>query len=221
MYKFSLTKATLVGGATVAGVGLLAAAAIAAPAPTYHISAGAKKSGTINYTANAKGTSSKPAVLFTDTTQKRQLTCQSASASGVMKLGKVSGTKAATITKTTWTTCKGLGLTLVPHQVGTWYINGDKATTSGGVTAVHISNIKAHITSAVGCTLDVTGNADGNYNNSTGKLTMAPRKGSGHTLKLSNVSAGCFGLLKSGDTATFQAAYAVLASNKSKLKITK
>jgi hypothetical protein len=217
MLKLSLTKSALVGGATVAGIGILAAAAFAA-VPSYHISAGTKTSGTTAYSAAANGTSSKPAVLFTDTTKNRQLTCQSASAAGIMKLGKVSGTKAATITKTTWKTCSGLGLTLVPKQSGTWYINGD-APTSNGITKVHISNITAHISSTVGCSLDVTGNADGTYNNATGKLTMAPRKGSGHVLTLSNVSSGCFGLLSNNDKATFQAAYVVKTAN-GKLKIT-
>lgn len=219
MFKLSLTKSTLVGGATVAGIGILAAAAFAA-VPSYHISAGTQKSGTIAYTAAANGTSSKPAVLFTDTTKKTQLTCQSASAAGVMNLGKRSGTKAATITSTTWSICSGLGLKLVPHQVkgSVWYINGD-APTQNGITKVHISNIKAHISSKVGCSLDVTGNADGTYNNSTGKLSMAPRAGSGHVLKLSNVSSGCFSLLSNGDKATFKAVY-VVKTAKGKVKIT-
>lgn len=221
MFKLSLTKSTLVGGATLAGVGILAAAAFAA-VPSYHISAGTQKSGKINYTAAATGTKAKPAVLFTDTTRKRQLTCRSASAAGVMKLGKVSGTQAASITGTKWSKCSGLGLTLIPHQPkgSIWYINGD-APTVNGVTKVHISNIHAHITSGtVGCTLDVKGNADGTYNNKTGKLTMAPRAGSGHVLKLSNVSANCFGLLHDRDKAAFRAVYVVTAANKSKFTIT-
>ncbi len=164
MFKRSLTKSALVGGATVAGVGILAAAAFAA-VPTYHISAGAKKSGTVNYTATAAGTPASRPCSSPTPRRSTQLTCASATAAGVMKLGAVSGTKAATITKTTWTTCKGLGLTLMPTRWAPGTSTATAPTTSGGVTTVHISNIKAHITSSVGCTLDVTGNADGTYTN--------------------------------------------------------
>src|SRR6476661_1128025 len=124
MIKLNLRKTALIGIAAGAAVGLVATSAFAA-VPTYKITSGSKTSGTTNYTGKTTGT---PGVHFTDKRSGLVTTCASATAAGVMKLGAhVSGTAMGTITKTTWTSCKGptgSGLTLKPTQSQTWTLNG-------------------------------------------------------------------------------------------------
>ena len=221
MIKLSTVRTTLVATAATAAVGIIAAAAAYATVPTYKITAGTKTSGTIDYTAAATGTSAKPAIKFRDTAGNgTDLNCVSGTAKGVMKLGAhVSGTKAGTITGSTWTSCHGpFNLALKPKQVGTWYINGS-ARPVNGVTKVFVNNVKANVTSAAGCNFTVSGSVDGTYNNTSGRLNFAPRAGSGHVLRLSNVNtAGCFNLLHNKDKATFRASYLVKTA-KGRIKI--
>lgn len=209
MINRRFAKSAMVGVAASAAAITLAATAFAA-VPTYKITAGTKTSGTINYLGKATGTSAKPAIQFNDATSGAQTRCVSATASGVMKLGAhISGTKAATITKTTWTKCTGpLGITLTPKQVGTWYLNG-AARPVNGVTKVFISNVVANVTTSLpGCQFTVKGSADGTYTNSTGKLTLAPRAGTGHVLKASNAGS-CAGQINNGDKLVFKGSYTI------------
>ncbi|HEY2298060.1 MAG TPA: hypothetical protein VGH43_10055 [Jatrophihabitans sp.] len=218
MINRRIAKTAMVGiAASAAAIGLAATAFAAAP--NYKITAGTKTSGTIAYTGKATGTSAKPAIQFNDASNGTQTRCVSATASGVMKLGAhVSGTRAATITKTTWTTCTGpLGLKLTPKQVGTWYLNG-AARPVNGVTKVFISNVIANVTTSLsGCKFTVKGAADGTYTNSTGKLTLAPRTGSGHVLKASNVG-NCVNQINNGDKLVFKGTYTV-TTTAGKIKI--
>lgn len=216
MIKF--TKAALIGGG-VAAVAVVAAASAFATVPTYHITAGSKGSGTIAYTGKATGTSSSPAIHFTDHNTSLATTCTSGTASGVMKLGKaVSGTKAGTITKTTWKTCQAAGgITLTPVQAGTWYLNG-LARPVNGVTKVSISNVLAHVgTSLPGCKFDVVGTATGTYTNSTGKLAVNSATTGTRKLVAKNVGS-CLGEVNNGDVLVFKATYTVTTAS-GKIKI--
>ena len=220
MIKLNLRKTVMVGIAAGAAVGLVATAANAA-VPTYKITAGSKTSGTTTYKGNAAGTSSKPAIHFTDTTSGIATTCASGQANGTMKLGAhVSGTAAGNITTTKFNNCTGPGgLTLSTTQPPTskWTING-VARPVKGVTKVFIGNVTANVSTNIGCKFTVKGSTDGTYNNTTGKLSVAPRSGSGHVLKASNANASCLGLVSNGDTLVFKGAYAVTTPT-GKLKI--
>lgn len=211
MIKLNLRKTVMVGIAAGAAVGLVATAANAA-VPTYKITAGSKTTGTTNYSGKATGTSSKPAIHFTDTTSGIATTCVSGTANGTMKLGAhVSGTAAGNITATKFITCKGPGgLTLNTTQPSTskWTING-VARPVNGVTKVFIGNVTANVSTNIGCKFTVKGATDATYSNSTGKLSVAPRAGSGHVLKASNANASCLGLVSNGDTLVFKGAYTV------------
>lgn len=200
-----------------------AAAIVAAPAAfaaglTYNIAAGTHHSGTAAYVGKTvKGTTIK----FRDVTTKLDMGCAGGTASGALKLGRrVAAAKAGTITKTTWRNCTGPGgLTLVPTQVGTWYLNGRGKTVKGN-TPVYVSNVKAKVAAsptASLCNFVVTGAADGAYHNATHRLSLAPARKSGHQLKVSNVH-GCLGTINNGDTVTFKAVYAI-ASKAGKIKI--
>jgi hypothetical protein len=211
MIKLNLRKTVMVGIAAGAAVGLVATAASAA-VPTYKITAGSKTSGTTTYTGKATGTSSKPAIHFTDTTSGIATTCVSGQANGTMKLGAhISGTAAGNITSTKFINCTGPGgLTLTTTQPSTskWTING-VARPVGGVTKVFIGNVTANVSTNIGCKFTVKGATDGTYTNSSGKLAVAPRSGSGHVLKASNANASCLGLVSNGDTLVFKGTYTV------------
>jgi hypothetical protein len=209
MINRNVARAALVGVAASAAVGLAVTAFAAAP--TFHITAGSHTSGTIAYTGKATGTSSKPAIQFNDNTTHLSTTCVSGTASGTIKLGAhVSGTGAANITKTTWKTCTAAGgLKLTPKQPSTskWTLNA-VARPVKGVTKVFIGNVTANVTTNIGC----KGSADGTYNNTTGKLAVAPRSGSGHQLKATNVNNSCLGEVNNGDNLVFKGTYTVTTS---------
>ena len=60
---------------------------------------------------------------------------------------------------------------------------------SNGVTKVFIGNVTGeHRRRNIGCKFTVKGSTDGTYTNSTGKLAIAPRAGSGHVLKAANAN---------------------------------
>jgi hypothetical protein len=212
MIKRNVTRTVMVGIAASAAVGLVATAAFAA-APTFKITAGSKTSGTSNYTGKATGTPSAPAIHFNDVTTNIKTTCVSSTASGVIKLGpSVPGAGAATITKTTWVTCKGpqgTTLTTVQPAGSVWKLNAVSRPVNG-VTKVSITNVKANVTvSPLGCKFTVTGSTDGTYSNSTHKLTVKPVAGSGHLLKASNTQGLCAGTVNNNDILQFTGAYTV------------
>jgi hypothetical protein len=75
------------------------------------------------------------------------------------------------------------------------------------VSTGYISKIDAQL-SGTDCTATVTGEADGTYTNSSGKLAMKPVSKSGHVLTISKVN-GCAGLIANGNTSTFVGTYTV------------
>jgi hypothetical protein len=192
--RMSLTK-VLLAGATAAAAVLTLSAAPALAATTYTVSPGGAYTGTAGTTT------------FTDTSTGSVLTCKSATAKGTLKSGSgLSGTGIGTITSTTFTTCTGpLGLTFTVTQVGTWSLN--ITSNSGGTSVGNVSNVDATLSGPL-CSATVKGAADATYVNSTGVLTLKPVSGSGHTLTVSGVS-GCLGLIKNGDTSTFNGAYTI------------
>jgi hypothetical protein len=216
MIRLSIRKTVMVGIAAGAAVGLVATAAAAA-APTFKITTAHKTSGSTAYTGKATGTSAKPAIHFNDVSTHINTTCVSSTASGTIKLGpKVAGAGAATITKTTWVTCKGpqnTTLKTVQPKGSVWKLNA-VARPVNGVTKVSITNVKANVTiSPLGCTFTVTGATDGTYNNTTHKLTVKPVASTGHKLKASNTQGLCVGTVNNGDVLQFTGAYAVTTPN--------
>ncbi len=212
MSKLNLRKTALVGIAAGAAVGLVATAAFAA-APTFKITAGSKTTGSSSYLGKATGTSAKPAIHFNDVSTHINTTCVSSTAAGSIKLGpKIAGAGAATITKTTFVTCKGpQGTTLqtVQPKGSVWKLNA-VARPVNGVTKVSITNVKANVTvSPLGCTFTVTGATDGTYSNTTHKLTVKPVASTGHKLKASNTQGLCAGTINDGDVLQFTGAYTV------------
>lgn len=216
MFRTRLTTVVIATGT----IAVLAAPAALAAAPvTYKVTAGRTVKGSVAYKGTtAKGTQAKPTVTFTDTRSSTTVGCTSGTASGTIKLGRrVAAAKMGTVTKTAYTSCTAVGglVTLTQTQVGTWYLNGS-GKTANGVTKVFISNVKAKISSTA-CSLTLTGSADATYTNSTGKLAVKPRAGSGHKLKASNVS-GCSGLITNGDVIAFVGTFRV-STPKGKLSI--
>jgi hypothetical protein len=196
------TRVAVVGCAVAAVTGITAASTLAAT--TYTVKAGTKTSGTSAYTGKSG------AITFTD--GSLALGCDGGTAKGVATLGPNVRAKVATITATTWKNCSGPGgLVLKPKQNGTWTVNALGATTAAGVTKGYVGNVNARVSSspdASQCSFTVTGAAVGNYNNSTGKLTLTPTSSGTRVLKVSDVT-GCFSLIKNGDTVTFGAAYTI------------
>jgi hypothetical protein len=188
-----LTTVLLAGAAAAAALTLSVTPALAAT--TYSVSPGGSYSGKAGTTT------------FTDTPTGSVLTCTSGTAKGTLKSGSgLSGTDIGTITSTSFSSCTGpLGLTFTVKQSGTWDLN--ITSSSGGTSAGYISGIDASLSGPL-CSATVTGSADAKYVNSTGVLTLKPVSGSGHTLKVSDVS-GCLGLINSGDTSTFNGAYTI------------
>jgi hypothetical protein len=78
--------------------------------------------------------------------------------------------------------------------------------TVGGVTPVNLSSLRLRLVGAL-CSATVSGDAPGNYNNATRRLTVT----TGGTLTFSNIS-GCFGLLVNGGAAPITATYNVVGS---------
>lgn len=198
------TAAVVTGAAAALALGASSASA----ATTFTVKAGSAPSGT---TVAVKGvtTGSSPQVTFVDTTSGTTLNCTSSSATGSVKTGTgLSGTGIATINGAgiVFSSCTGpLGLNLTVKGAGTWKLNA----TSGSTTAVKgtLTGVSATV-SGSGCSFSVAGSVAGSYTNSTQALAF-PGTTSG--LKISNVN-GCFGLVNSGDVASYKASYKLTAT---------
>jgi len=205
MIKHKLVKVGVTATA-IAAAGVLIAPSAVAAAPHYRIHAGTHHSGTANYSGRTTG---HPGVVFKDGVVK--MTCASATASGVIKLGNnVPGAKLANIKKTTWKNCTGPGqIKLVPVQKQTWFLNGSGRTSKTGVTPGFINAVKAyvHAPTASQCHFLVTGAVNVHYANKTHHLNVKSA-GKAHRLTISKVH-GCFGLIHNHDHPTFQASYAI------------
>lgn len=178
---------------------------------------------TVNVTNGGNATATNSGNLtITDTGTGNTVTCTASTGSGSVPNATIPSAnppvQVGTITSISFGGCSGSGFTftVTPNISATnpWNVSVT-GTTSGGVTPGSIGGISVHASAAGGlCTLDIdgtggagshTGTANGSYTNSTGSLAAT---GSG-SLRILNVSGGCFGLARSGDTATLNGAYTV------------
>src|SRR5262245_17628924 len=188
--------------AAAVAIGLSAAPAVAATSWTV------KPGSVINA---ASGTTT-----LKDTTTGTSLACTSSAAKTTLRSGSgLSGTSIGSVTSISFTKCTGpLGLAFtvtaggLPWHINAVSFNSTTGTTTGTLTGVHAS------LSGSGCTAVVDGTS-ATANN--GKVTITYTNSS-HTLKvlttggnlhIYNVSSGCAGAIKSGDSATQSAAYVI------------
>jgi hypothetical protein len=197
-----LTKVLLSGGVAALAVGIGATTAMATTATTWTVKPGGAVTGSAGKTT------------LKDTKTGTVLTCASSATKATLKKGSgLSGTALGKITSVTFTKCTGPGglvftATTSASKTHPWKLNA--TSFSGGVTHGSITGIKASI-SGSGCTATVagttassTGKATGTYTNSTHILKV-----SGGNLHVWNVSAGCLGLINSGDASTFTGSYKI------------
>jgi hypothetical protein len=198
-----ITAILLAGSAAALTVGLTATSAVAATWTVKPGGAITAKSGTTTLTDKKTG---------------NKLTCSSSSASATLKKGSgLSGTGIGSITKISFSNCKGpLGLTftVTPGHLP-WKLNA--VSFSSGVTHGTITGIHAKL-SGSGCSavVDGTGATANNgkvaatYTNSTHKLKILATGGNLHIYRVS----GCLGLINSGDGSSYTATYTVSPAQK-------
>jgi hypothetical protein len=108
------------------------------------------------------------------------------------------------ITTATFTGCTiAPSFTITVQAVGPWPIQLISHNPVSGVTTGRITNVVATLSGPL-CSARVSGLLDGTYTNSTAVLRPLPN----NTLILGSVS-GCFGLLRSGDSARLDATYTI------------
>ena len=141
------------------------------------------------------------------------LTCSSSAATGSLKSGSGLANPVGTIQTLTFSTCTGpLGISFSTSVTGPFPLNATAYNAGTGVTTGRIGKIHGSISGPL-CSATVDGSSatanDGtvraHYKNATGKLTVLT---TGGNLHIYNVS-GCFGLINSGDTATFSGSYTI------------
>lgn len=171
-----------------------------------------------------KFTGAAATLTMTDTTAKQVVTCVPAGLSGTLKKGsKLPGAGLGTITSFTAAKekCTGPGgivFTLTGVNPVKWPLNAvsynaAKGMTSGTITHIHFG------ASGSGCvvTVDGTGATANNgmvkitYTNTGAKLQLVKATGNLH---LYNVSAGCGGIVKSGDAVSLSATYTLAPPQK-------
>jgi hypothetical protein len=197
-----LTAVLLSGGAAALALGIGTTAAVAAT--TWTIKPGG------SYTATSGTTT------LTDTATGTVLTCTSSAAAGTLKSGSGKTNPIGTVTSSTFKGCSGLG-GVVTFSVKTsastkpWHVNATGF--SSGVTTGNISGIHAVLTGTNNtCKATVDGTGASAFNGKV-KIThsnSAPAKlkvTKGINLHVYNVSSGCMGLIKSGDSVSFKTTY--------------
>ena len=152
--------------------------------------------------------------VLKDTRTGTGITCVSATASGTLKHGSgLPGSHAGALPAVGITTCGGpvrfhLQATDLP-----WHVNLSSYDAATGVVTGTLSHIQLTL-SGDGCTAVIGGTSgtalDGRvrfrYTDSTGQLTVLAHSGNLHFW---NVSAGCLGLVNTGDPATLGATFTV------------
>jgi hypothetical protein len=205
MTKLTRWGGTLLAGAAVAAVACLSGGPAFAAGPvaaaTWTVTPGGSVSGTAGTTT------------LQDSTTGTALTCTSSAATGSLKSGSGLRNPLGTIATLTFSNCTGpLGISFSTSVTGPFPLNGAAYNAGTGVTTGKISNIHGSLSGPL-CSATVDGTSAGanngmvraHYKNSTGKLTVLA---TGGNLHIYNVS-GCFGLINSGDTATFSGSYAI------------
>lgn len=194
----------LATAAAAAMVSLSAGPAFAGPgvaAATWTVSPGGSVSGTAGTTT------------LQDSTTGITLTCTSSQANGSLKSGSGLANPLGKITSLTFNTCTGpLGISFSASVTGPFPLKGTAYSASTGTATGKIAKIHGAISGPL-CSAVVDGtSATANngavkfhYTNSTGALQVLT---TGGNLHIYNVN-GCFGLINSGDTATFGGTYAI------------
>ncbi len=194
----SATAAVAVGAAAL----VMAGGAVALTGLTYKVVAGRTASGSVGFSGRTNtGTQAAPDLTFTDTRTSVAIGCKSGAMHGGVTLGRTRTAQLGTITGSSASHCtafSGYAALGYKHK-GTWHLNG-ASRTAHGVTQVSLGAVTMVLSSST-CTFTAGGAADGTYSNSTKKLDLQPRTGSGHSLKASRVS-GCGGVVKNGDKIT-------------------
>jgi hypothetical protein len=161
-------------------------------------------------------------IALKDTKTGSVLPCPSSAAGGTLKRGSgLAGTGIGKIKSVTFTgagpngDCAGPGGLLFALQATDlpWHLNLSSYDAATGVVTGTVSHIQIMLTGN-GCTAVIDGTSgtasDGKvrftYADSTGRLTVLATSGNLHFW---NVSAGCLGLVNSGDRATLSATYTV------------
>jgi hypothetical protein len=149
--------------------------------------------------------------VLTDVTTGTQLTCESSTATGAVVETSATGSPARLVTlpagSVGFQNCSGpFGLTFEVTHVGDWHLNGETFDPDTGVTAGTLTDIEANL-SGFACSATVTGSVQGSYDNNTGVLSALPTP----TLTISFVDPvdDCFGLIATGDNATFDGGYTI------------
>jgi hypothetical protein len=150
-----------------------------------------------------------------DTPTGAMIRCAFASFSGALKNGGGhSGTGIGSITTGSSRDCGSLGMfTLTPGDLP-WHLNLTSYDAAEGVARGTIGHIQIRLGGSMGCdaVIDGTGATADNgrvalrYSDGTGRLTVLA---AGSNLHFHDVSVGCVGLVRSGDSATLSAAFTV------------
>jgi hypothetical protein len=195
--------AVLLGSGAALALGIGATTAMATTVTTWTISPGGSVSGSAGKT------------ILKDTNTGTVLTCQSSATAAKLKTGSGQTSPIGKITSVTFTTCTGPGslkftATTSASPTNPWNLNASSYNSGTGVTKGSITKVTASL-SGNGCTATVagttptsTGKTNGSYSNSTHILTA-----SGGNLHVWNVSAGCLGLINTGDATTFTGKYTI------------
>ena len=192
-------SSVLLIGATALLLGATTASADPITPGTWSVSPG----GVINATAGV--------TVLTDVDTGTQLTCDTSTLTDASLVTSATGSPAQLGTlpagSVGFQNCSGpFGLTFDVTHVGEWALNGVTYDPATGVTTGTLSGIEANL-SGFACSATVTGTVDGTFDNNTGVLTVLPNP----TLTVSFVDEfdDCFGLIATGDHATFDGAYSV------------
>ncbi len=196
---------TLAAGAAVAAVVTVSSPAFAA-GPPYTVSVGGSSAaGTHAISAASTGT-----VLFSarnNAGTQINMNCTSVSGSGTVTSG-TGVNPVASIGSTTWTGCTIPGGAATITQAGTWNLTGTgtNATTGNESIAGYVGNVSAGVRTTANpnvCRFNVTGKANGSFNEATQQLNVSETGYTGN-LVLSGVT-NCLGQLQNGNPANFVA----------------
>jgi hypothetical protein len=196
-----LTKVLLSGGVAALAIGIGATTAMAVTATTWTITPGGAVTGSAGKTT------------LKDTNTGTVLTCASSATAANLKKGSGQTNPIGKITSVTFKNCTGPGglvftATTSASSANPWKLNA--STFSSGVTHGSITGITASI-SGSGCTATVAGTTATTKGKTTGTYTNSTHilKVSGGNLHIWNVSAGCLGLIASGDASSFVGSYTI------------
>jgi len=204
-----MPKLTRWGGTLFAGAAVAAACLSSGPA----LAAGPVAALRWTVTPGGAVSGSAGTTTLQDSTTGITLTCSSSAATGSLKSGSGLANPLGTIQTLTFSNCTGpLGISFSTSVTGPFPLNATAYNAGTGVTTGRIGKIHGSISGPL-CSATVDGSSAtanngavrAHYKNATGKLTVLT---TGGNLHIYNVS-GCFGLINSGDTATFSGSYTI------------